>query len=170
MKVSALLIMSAALAFAAGPSGTRAPLQPANQRQPAPQFALQDSSGKTIQPNEYRGKVVLLDFWATWCTGCKEEIPWFSAFRKTYGKQGLAIVGISMDEAGWNVLRPFLVKNPIPYPIVLGDNTTAQRYGIESLPDTFLIDRDGKIAAAYKAGLVDRNDIEANIKALLAKE
>ncbi len=112
--------------------------------------------------------MVLLDFWATWCTGCKEEIPWFSAFQKTYGEQGLAVVGVSMDEGGWNVLRPFLAKNPIPCTIVLGDNTTAQRYSIDSLPDTFLIDRNGKIAAAYKAGLVDRSDIEANLKALLA--
>ncbi|HZQ54841.1 MAG TPA: TlpA disulfide reductase family protein [Bryobacteraceae bacterium] len=144
------------------------PLRPANERQPAPQFALQDSFGRTIHPNEYRGRVVLLDFWATWCTGCKEEIPWFSAFQKTYGEQGLAVVGVSMDEGGWNVLRPFLAKNPIPCTIVLGDNTTAQRYSIDSLPDTFLIDRNGKIAAAYKAGLVDRSDIEANLKALLA--
>lgn len=170
MKVSALLLISTALAFAAGPSGTRAPLQPVNERQPAPQFALQDSSGKTIQPSDYRGKVVLLDFWATWCTGCKEEIPWFSSFRDTYGKQGLAIVGISMDEGGWNVLRPFLAKNPIPYTIVLGNSTTAQRYSIESLPDTFLIDRKGRIAAAYKAGLVDKSDIEANIRALLSTQ
>jgi cytochrome c biogenesis protein CcmG/thiol:disulfide interchange protein DsbE len=168
MKISAFLLISASLAFAANPSGTRAPLQPANERQPAPQFALQDSSGKTIQLTEYRGKVVLLDFWATWCTGCKEEIPWFSAFRNTYGKRGLTIVGVSMDEGGWNILRPFLAKNPIPYPIVLGNNATAQSYHIESLPDTFLIDRNGRIAAAYTAGLVDRNDIEANIRALLS--
>jgi len=170
MKVSVLFLLSSALAFAAGASGTRAPLQPAKERQPAPQFALQDSSGKTIHANDYRGRVVVLDFWATWCTGCKQEIPWFSGFRNTYEKQGLAIIGVSMDEGGWNVLRPFLAKNPIPYPIVLGDNTTAQRYGIDSLPDTFLIDRNGKIAAAYKAGLVDRTDIEANIRALLANK
>lgn len=170
MRASVLLLISAALAFAAGGSGTRAPLRPANERQPAPQFALEDSSGKTIQQSKYHGKVVLLDFWATWCTGCKEEIPWFSAFRNTYGKQGLIIVGVSMDEGGWNVLKPFLAKNPMPYPIVLGNDTTAQRYRIESLPDTFLIDRKGRIAAAYKAGLVDRNDIERNIKSLLAKQ
>ena len=170
MRVSALLLVSVTLTLAASPSGTRAPLQPADARQPAPQFALQDRSGKTIQRNEYRGKVVLLDFWATWCTGCKEEIPWFSGFQKTYGKQGLAVIGVSMDDGEWKVLRPFLTKNQIPYQVVLGNNATALSYGIESLPDTFLIDRKGRIAAAYRAGIVDRSDIEGNIRALLAKE
>jgi len=165
--VSALLFVLAGAA-AAQPA-VRAPLESANERKPAPDFALQDASGKTANLKQYHGKVVLLDFWATWCTGCKQEIPWFTEFQKTYGKKGLAVVGVSLDEDGWKVLKPFLAEHKIPYRMLLGDDATAKQYGIDNMPDTFLIDRKGKVAAAYRAGLVDRDDVERNIKALLAK-
>lgn len=74
-----------------------------------------------------------------------------------------------MDEGGWNVLKPFLIENHVSYQMLLGDDPTAQRYGIHSLPDTFLVDRKGKVAAAYMAVLVDKDNVEANIKALLSK-
>jgi peroxiredoxin len=169
LRASALLTL-ACIATAADPPTVRAVLQPANERKPAPEFALKDSSGKTIKLKKYRGKVVLLDFWATWCTGCKKEIPWFAEFQKTYGAKRLAVVGVSMDEGGWKVLKPFLAETHVPYQILLGDDAMAKRYGIESMPDTFLIDRKGRVAAAYMAGLVDRDNIEANIKAILSKE
>jgi len=165
--VSALLFVLAGAA-AAQPA-VRAPLESANERKPAPDFALQDASGKTANLKQYHGKVVLLDFWATWCTGCKQEIPWFTEFQKTYGKKGLVVVGVSLDEDGWKVLKPFLAEHKIPYRMLLGDDATAKQYGIDNMPDTFLIDRKGKVAAAYRAGLVDRDDVERNIKALLAK-
>jgi cytochrome c biogenesis protein CcmG/thiol:disulfide interchange protein DsbE len=166
---AAALFAIASHAAAADQPGMRAALQPMNERKPAPDFALKDSSGKTVKLKNYKGKIILLDFWATWCHGCKEEIPWFSEFAKSYGKKGLAVVGVSMDEDGWKVLRPFLAENHVPYRMVLGDDATAQRYGIRNLPDTFLIDRQGKIAAAYVAALVDKDDVEANIRAMLAK-
>jgi peroxiredoxin len=169
VRASALLLTLAAIAPAVGQPAGRAILQPASERKAAPQLALKDSTGKTITLTDYAGKVVLLDFWATWCTGCKKEIPWFSDFQKAYGAQGFAVVGVSMDDGGWAVVKPFLAGNPIPYPILLGDGQTAQRFGIPALPDTFLIDRSGKVAAAYKASVVDKNDIEANIKALLSQ-
>jgi peroxiredoxin len=169
LRTSVLLLTVAGIAAAADQPAVRAILQPANERKAAQEFALKDSSGKTVKLKGYRGKVVLLDFWATWCTGCKKEIPWFAEFLRTYGAKGLAVVGISMDEGGWIVLKPFLAGNHVPYRMLLGDDPTAQRYGIQSLPDTFLIDRQGRVAAAYVAGLVDRDDIEANIKALLSK-
>ena len=133
MRASALLLTLAGIATTADQSTVRAILYPANERKAAPEFALEDSSGNTIGLKNYHGKVVLLDFWATWCTGCKKEIPWFSEFQRTYGAQGLAVVGVSMDEGGW------------------------------------MIDRQGRLAAAYVAGLVDKDDVEANIKALLSK-
>src|SRR3979411_1046543 len=89
-------------------------LQPVKERKPAPDFALKDASGKTVTLKDYRGKVVLLDFWATWCHGCKQEIPWFSEFERTYSAKGFAVVGVSMDEGGWKVLRPFLAETPVP--------------------------------------------------------
>lgn len=168
IKAAALLTLIG-IAFAAEQPGVRAVLHPAKERKPAPDFALTDASGKTVKLQDFRGKVILLDFWATWCTGCKKEIPWFVEFEKTYGSQGLAVVGVSMDEGGWKVLKPFLAETHIPYQILLGDEAMAKRYGIENMPDTFLIDRGGKVAAAYLAGLVDKNDVEANIKAILSK-
>jgi cytochrome c biogenesis protein CcmG/thiol:disulfide interchange protein DsbE len=169
LNASALLLTLAGSATAADQPTVRAVLQPANERKPAPEFALKDSSGKTIRLKNYRGKVVLLDFWTTWCHGCKEEIPWFSEFQRTYGVKGFAVVGVSLDEGGWNVVKPFLADAKVPYRMLLGDDPTAQRYGIKNLPDTFLIDRKGRVAAAYMAGLVDKDDVEANIKAILSK-
>jgi peroxiredoxin len=167
---SALLLAVAGSAAAADESAVRAVLHPAKERKAAPDFALTDASGKTVKLKDYHGKVVLLDFWATWCTGCKKEIPWFAEFQKTYGAKRLAVVGVSMDEGGWKVLKPFLAETHVPYQILLGDDAMAKRYGIESMPDTFLIDRKGRVAAAYMAGLVDRDNIEANIKAILSKQ
>jgi peroxiredoxin len=153
----------------AGASDQLPILHPAKERKPAPDFALKDSSDATVKLTDYRGKVVLLDFWATWCTGCKQELPWFSDFQKTYGPKGLAVVGVSLDEGGWKVLRPFLAVAKVPYKILLGNESTAHRFGIANLPDTLLIDRQGRVAAAYIARLVDRADIEAKIKVLVSE-
>jgi len=147
----------------------RANLQPTHERKPAADFSLRDADGKTATLAQYRGKVLLLDFWATWCTGCKQEIPWFVDFQKKFGADRLAVVGVSLDEGGWNVLKPFLAQHPIPYRIVLGDDATAQKFGIQSMPDTFLIDRQGRVAAAYLAGLVDKANMEANLSALVSE-
>ncbi len=169
LRINALLLTLAGIAAAADQPGVRAVLHPAKERKSASDFALTDASGKTVKLQDYRGKILLLDFWATWCTGCKKEIPWFAEFEKTYGAKGLAVVGVSMDEGGWTVLKPFLAETPVPYQILLGDDAMAKRYGIESMPDTFLIDQEGKVAAAYLGGLVDRENVEANIQALLSK-
>jgi peroxiredoxin len=163
-----LLFALAGIATPADQPAIRAALQPAKARKPAPEFALQDSSGKTISLKNYRGKVVLLDFWATWCHGCKEEIPWFSEFARIYGAKGLTVVGISLDGDGWKVVKPFIDTAKVPYPILLGNDATAKKYGIENMPDTFLIDREGRIAAAY-AGLVDKDNVESNIRSMLSQ-
>ena len=133
---------------------------------PAPDFALPDSAGLTVSLQSYRGKVVLLDFWATWCHGCKEEIPWFSEFSRKDSRQGLAVIGVALDEEGWKVVKPFLATANVPYRIVVGDEALAKKYGIQEMPDAFLIDRQGRIAATY-VGLVDRENIEANIGRML---
>jgi peroxiredoxin len=167
IRIAMLSIMAAASAVAQ--STVRAPLLPAPERKPAADFALRDVIGKTATLKEYKGKVVLLDFWATWCTGCKQEIPWFVEFERKFGAKGFAVVGVSLDEGGWEVLKPFLAKAQVPYRMLLGDDATAQRYGIQSMPDTFLIDRQGRVAAAYLAGLVDKDNVELNINALLSE-
>jgi len=166
----ALKFLFALLLFMTSEPGTiKAKLESAGDRKPAPEFALTDASGRTASLAQYRGKVVLLDFWATWCGGCKHEIPWFEEFSKTYGSNGLAVVGVSLDVEGWKVLKPFLAQHPISYRIVLGGEAMSKQYGIDGMPDTFLIDQQGRIAAAYKSGVVDKEDMEANIKAMLAK-
>ena len=164
-----LLVALGGIGLADEQPGIRAALQSPKGRKLAPEFALENSSGKTVKLKDYRGKVVLLDFWATWCTGCKKEIPWFVGFQNKYGAKNLAVVGVSLDGDGWKVLRPFLADGHVPYEVVLGNDATAKSYGIENMPDTFLIDQRGRVAAAYRAGLVDRGDIDENIKALLAK-
>jgi len=169
MKRLILFCLMAALAGAADAPTVRAPLQPVPERKPAPEFMLRDANGKAVSLKKYRGHVVLLDFWATWCHGCKEQIPWFTEFQKTYGPKGLAVVGISVDEGGLGVLRPFLLENHIPYRMLLGSEATLKTFGLDMLPDTFLIDKKGRIAAAYTGGVVNREDMEANIRPVLGQ-
>ena len=163
-----LLLFAASLTLA-DQTTIRAPLQPVGHRQRAPAFTLTDATGKTATLSDYRGKVVLLDFWATWCGGCKQEIPSFIEFSKTYSSKGLAVVGVSLDDEGWKVLKPFLADHPISYRIVLGNADVSKHYAIEGMPDTFLIDQQGRLAASYRAGIVNMSDMESNIKSLLAE-
>jgi cytochrome c biogenesis protein CcmG/thiol:disulfide interchange protein DsbE len=169
LVVISALLLAVAEVVVGQQTGIRAPLLAPRERKAAPDFALRDASGKTATLRDYHGKVLLLDFWATWCTGCKKEIPWFTEFQKLYGPTGFAVVGVSMDEEGWKVLKPFLENHPIPYRILLGNQETAEQFGITNMPDTFLIDQEGRIAAAYRAGLVDKDDVEANIRVMLSK-
>jgi peroxiredoxin len=168
-RILAPLLTLAAVLAAADQPGLSVALQPEKERKPAAAFALQNVTGKTVSLTNFQGKVVLLDFWATWCTGCKKEIPWFEAFQAAYDAKGFAVVGVSLDEDGWKVLKPFLEEHKIPYTMLLGDDPMSKRYGIGNLPDTFLIDRHGRVAAIYKEGLVDKDNVEANIKALLSE-
>jgi len=167
--ILALLLTLSTLAAVADQPGLSVALQPEKARKPAADFALQDVTGKTVKLADFHGKVVLLDFWATWCTGCKKEIPWFEAFQSAYVSKGFAVVGVSLDEDGWKVLKPFLEEHKIPYTMLLGDDPMSKRYGIGNLPDTFLIDKQGRVAALYKEGLVDKDNVEANIKTLLSE-
>jgi len=110
--------------------------------------------------------VVLLDFWATWCEGCKVEIPWYMEFQKKYNESGLSVVGVSMDEDGWKSVKPFLEEKKVNYPVVIGDWDLAKQFGITALPVTLLIDRDGKVADLH-AGMVDKDTFEHEIQILL---
>jgi thiol-disulfide isomerase/thioredoxin len=167
MKTALLFVFSAGLVAAEQPK-VRAALEPAPTRQETPGFVLKDGAGRSVQLKQFRGKVVVLDFWATWCHGCKEEIPWFAEFQRKYGSKGLVVLGVSLDEEGWKVLKPFVESTKIPYRIVLGDEAIAKQYAIENMPKTVLIDRRGRTGATY-TGLVDRADVEANLKAMLAE-
>ncbi len=137
------------------------------QRKQAPDFALKDAGGKVVHLADYRGKVVVLDFWATWCNPCVVEIPWFQEFQRKYKDRGFAVLGVSMDDDGWKVINPFVREKKINYRIVLGDDKTGDQYGgLEALPTTFVIDRNGRIAAVH-VGLTGKKDFEDAIEKLL---
>lgn len=110
---------------------------------------------------------MLLDFWATWCTGCKKEIPWYMEFQDKYKTEGLSAIGVSLDDDGWKSVKPFLEEHRINYPIVVGNwDTMGKSFGFSSMPATLLIDRDGKIAEMH-VGMVDKGTFEADIQSLL---
>jgi peroxiredoxin len=144
---------------------------------PAPAFTLEDPSGKKISLSDYKGKAVVLDFWATWCAPCKVEIPWLIKLRDQYAAQGLEVIGAStddLDESDQKQLAQdkkdiadFATKMHINYPVVVNGQSVATPYGgLDALPTTFYIDRKGTIVASG-IGLVDRDEIEANIKKAL---
>jgi peroxiredoxin len=150
-------------------SGTtvRAAVKPEKDRKAAPDFILKDSNGPPVKLSDYRGRVVLLNFWATWCGPCKIEIPWFMEFEQKFKDQGFAVLGVSMDDDGWDAVKPYIAGQKINYRVVLGNDTVGNLYGgIESLPSTFIIDRDGKVASVH-IGLVSKKDYEAEIEHLV---
>lgn len=145
----------------------KAAVKPDSQRHVAPDFALKDADGKTVHLSDYKGKVVLLDFWATWCGPCKIEIPWLIEFERQHKHEGFSVLGVSMDEDGWDAVKPFVSGAGINYRVVMGNDMIADQYGgVEALPTTFLIDRDGKIAAVH-VGLTSKSEIEHGIEQLL---
>jgi cytochrome c biogenesis protein CcmG/thiol:disulfide interchange protein DsbE len=131
----------------------------------APDFTLQDAGGVSLKLSDYKGKVVLLDFWATWCHGCKTEIPWYIDFQTKYKNRGLQVLGVSMDD-NWTPVRPFLAEHNVNYPVAVGDDEVAKLYKVQILPVTLLIDKKGRIADSH-VGVVDRAAFEKEIQALL---
>jgi peroxiredoxin len=137
-------------------------------RTAAADFTLKDENGATVKLSDYRGKVVLLNFWATWCGPCGIEIPWFVEFEQKYKSQGFAVLGVSMDEDGWKAVKPFVAERKINYRILLGDDSMAQMYGgLDSLPTSFVIDREGKVAFPPHIGLISKNEYANEIQCLL---
>jgi cytochrome c biogenesis protein CcmG/thiol:disulfide interchange protein DsbE len=144
-----------------------ASLRANKDRKLAPDFALKDVNGHTVKLSDYRGKVVLLDFWATWCGPCQIEIPWFKEFEQQNKDRGFAVIGVAMDEEGWEVVKPFAQHIGINYRLVIGNDSIARQYGgVDALPTTFLIDRDGRIASIH-IGLSGKRDFENGIQELL---
>jgi len=135
---------------------------------PAPGWELADLDGKTVRSTDFKGRVVVLDFWATWCPPCRAEIPDFIALQKKYAARGLTVIGVSVDQAGLKTVKSFADKNGINYPVVLADNKIVDAFGgIDGLPTTFIIDRNGNIVKQH-LGFTQPATIEKEILALLA--
>lgn len=137
------------------------------QRKTAPAFTLKNAQGQAVKLADYKGKVVLVNFWATWCGPCEAEIPWFIEFQQKYKDRDFAVLGISMDDDGWKSVTPYVESHKMNYQVLLGDQVVAQQYGdIDSLPTSFVLDRQGRIAATH-IGLVDKRDYQDEILKLL---
>ena len=135
--------------------------------EPAPDFTLQSLDGKNMSLSDLRGKAVLLNFWATWCSPCKIEMPWFIELQKQYGSQGLQVVGVAMDDSSKEDIAKFASDMGVNYPVLLGKEAVGEAYGgVPALPETFFIGRDGKIVDKI-IGLKGRAEIEDAIKKAL---
>jgi peroxiredoxin len=144
-------------------------------RNAAPEFALKDANGTTVKLSDYKGKVVVVNFWATWCGPCKVEIPWFIDFEKTYKDRDFAVLGIAMDEEGWPQVKPYVDEKKINYRVLLGNDELSQLYGaidprlsggVDQLPTTVIVDRKGRIASVH-IGLAAKATYVGEIQNLL---
>jgi thiol-disulfide isomerase/thioredoxin len=143
---------------------------------PAPDFTLKDPGGKDVSLAQYRGKVVLVDFWATWCDPCRVEIPWLIAMQQKYSAKGFTVLGVALDEEGRKVVAPFVQteqfdvngsKSLMNYPIVIGNDEVANKFGgLVGYPTGFLISRDGKIVKSF-LGLTSYDEIAQAIESQL---
>jgi cytochrome c biogenesis protein CcmG/thiol:disulfide interchange protein DsbE len=169
----AAAVVVAGAAFLIGPrwssrsAEAKSNVKAEKDRKTAPDFALKDANGSTVHLSDYKGKVVLLNFWATWCGPCRVEIPWFLQFEREYKDRGFAVVGVSMDDDGWESVKPYIAEEKINYRILLGNESVSDLYGgLDSLPTTFLIDRSGRVAAIH-IGLIGRSTYQDEISHLL---
>ncbi len=149
---------------------------------PAPNFTLQDLSGKEVSLSSYRGKAVLINFWATWCGPCKIETPWLVQLRNKFAPQGFEVLGVSSEgddatpqqKSQWEqdkaAIEQFAKQEKMPYPVLLGGDSIAQPYGgVDALPTSFYVNRKG-VVVAMQIGLTSESDMEANIRKALGDE
>ncbi|MFI5202612.1 MAG: peroxiredoxin family protein [Candidatus Kapaibacterium sp.] len=153
------------------PAAARAEQAPGTlEGKPAPDFALTDINGSLHHLSDYRGKVVMLNFWATWCPPCVKEIPEYADLQTEYGAQGIQFLGIALDDEGLARVKPWIDKHPVPYPIMLPDTKVAAAYGdMASIPVTFIIDRKGIIRTSF-VGIRKKDVVEGLFKPLLAEQ
>jgi thiol-disulfide isomerase/thioredoxin len=136
----------------------------------APEWQLNDPDGKAVKLSDFKGKVVILDFWATWCPPCRAEIPGFISLQKQYAAQGLTVVGVSLDTDGASVVKSFMKRVGMNYPVVIGDEKIASNYGgITAIPTTFVLDRNGNIVTSHQ-GYASQVVFESEIRPLLEQK
>ncbi len=161
-----------------GQQDVHATLTPPANRKVAPAFQLATEDGRKTQLSDYRGKVVLLNFWATDCGGCVLEIPSIIQIENSYKSQGFTALGVSMDisyeglkdaNEAWGRVTPFIAKHGVNYPIVMGDDAISRAYSLNAFPATYLIDKSGKVAISYVGVLINKDTVATNVKSLLSE-
>ncbi|HVQ35464.1 MAG TPA: TlpA disulfide reductase family protein [Candidatus Bathyarchaeia archaeon] len=166
MRFLPIASVTLSLLAACGAPPASAPA-PATEAKAAPGFELKDLTGKTVKLSDSDGTVRLVDFWATWCAPCREEIPMFKDLHARYGGKGLTLIGIAMDDEGAAVVDPFVKENGMPYVNLLGNEDVAAAWGpLRGLPTKFLVDKQGRIVDTF-FGPVPRSVLEKKIASLL---
>jgi thiol-disulfide isomerase/thioredoxin len=151
----------------AAKSVTSKPAVDTSELQPAPSWALVDLQGKPVTSESLKGKVVIVDFWATWCGPCRAAIPHLMELQKAYKDKGFEVVGVSVDQQGPGVVQSYVTKQQIPYTIAMGNQKIVSDFGgIRGIPTAFIISQDGKIYRKI-VGLVPREQYEKDVKTLL---
>jgi thiol-disulfide isomerase/thioredoxin len=186
LKKSLLIIIAVLAVIVATYVADRATRQPKNAipkfslnnaaGKPAPEVTLKDLDGKDLSLTQYKGKVVLVNFWATWCEPCQVEIPWLIEMQQKYAAKGFTVLGIAMDEEGASVVTPWVQKerfdvngskSQMNYPIVIGNDTAADKFGgLLGYPTSVLVTRDGKIVKRI-TGIISYEEISKSIESQL---
>ncbi len=135
--------------------------------QKAPNFKLKAQDGKIVELAKLKGKVVAVNFWATWCGPCRKEIPGFMEVYRQYKDKGLEIVGVSLDQDGWEVVKPYVEQAKMNYPVVVGDGELAEAYGVpNAIPVTYIVDKKGNIAKKH-VGFMSKEEFQKVVISLL---
>ncbi len=162
MKYLRLLLSSLAM-FSLAAVLRAEPVKPT----PAPAWKLKDVDGNVVSSEQFKGKVIVVDFWATWCGPCRTEIPGYVALQKKYRDAGLVVVGVSLDQQGPGVVKKFITTQKVDYQIVMGTDEVVEAFGgMDAIPTTFIIDRDGNIRDR-KVGAEPEEEFEARLKQFL---
>ena len=132
----------------------------------APDFTLQDLSGKDIKLSDYKGKVVLLDFWATWCPPCRASIPGLEKIHKAYKDKGLVILAVSLDQGDWDSVKSFTTDYGITYIVLRGTEDVSEKYQVRTIPMLLVLDKEGRIQKRY-LGFGNDQDLEDDIRSIL---
>ena len=159
-KILALTVLTMALLFGC----TEKSVQPGGAT--AADFSLKDMNEKSIRLSDYRGKVVLLEFWATWCPPCRASVPGIEKIFRAYKDKGLVVLAVSMDDGGWDTVKSFIKEYGITYTVLKGDEDVAVKYQVRTIPMMLMLDKEGKVTKRY-FGFGSDEDLEKDIKAVL---
>jgi thiol-disulfide isomerase/thioredoxin len=143
-------------------------IAPVGERRVMPELVMAQLDGGTWRMVDHRGQVVLVNYWATWCGPCWEETPGLIRLSQDLGPKGLAVVGVALDEGGKEKVRKFVEEFRVPYPVALPERMSQMAYGLEGVPTTILVDRQGRVAKTY-VGAVRQRDFETDVEVLLGE-